>query len=405
MIFRINGNKFLPHQREWWKLPNFIKLLVGGYGCGKTYIGALRCLYNSYRHKGLPGKYVSPTHKMAQETIIKTTLDIINRCGLVYNYNKTLGHLVILNWDGHIWFGSGDKPDSLRGPNQAWAGIDEPFIQDIEVLNQMLARVRIGNKEDREIFLTGTPEQLNWGYDLAMNDDNRYDVGVVYGKTKDNIHIGEEYYKSMYNAFTPEMREAYLNGKFINLREGKAYKPFDRNVHVAHRDVQGLEICAGQDFNVDYMSTEIFALGNGWVHFIDEIRLTYSNSFEAAELLQRKYPGIRIFCDPTGGYRKTSATKSDHQIFADAGFRVHHLGWKEQIRPMDHINSVNKLLINNNLTIEPGKCPNLVKDFERVVFKSGDVDKTSDLSLTHASDAAGYPMYYLFPLVKRVAYV
>ena len=40
--FAIDKGRMLPHQRAFLELPNFVKLLVGGYGCGKTHIGALR---------------------------------------------------------------------------------------------------------------------------------------------------------------------------------------------------------------------------------------------------------------------------------------------------------------------------------------------------------------------------
>lgn len=34
MRFVIDRRRMLPHQRAFWELPNFLKLLVGGYGCG-----------------------------------------------------------------------------------------------------------------------------------------------------------------------------------------------------------------------------------------------------------------------------------------------------------------------------------------------------------------------------------
>jgi len=71
---------------------------------------------------------------------------------------------------------------------------------------------------------------------------------------------------------------------------------------------------------------------------------------------------------------------------------------------MDRINAVNRMLLNDYLSIEPGKCENLVKDFERVTFKSGDLDKTTEPQLTHASDAAGYPIAYMYPVKQNRAY-
>ena len=402
MKARINKSKFLPHQAKWWDLRNYIKLLVGGYGCGKTYVSALRALYLSFLNSGIPGMYVSPTYKMANKTIIPTLKDIAMRSGITLKHNKTDHEFFIQEWNGRFWVGSGDDPDSLRGPNLAWAGIDEPFIQSKEVLDQMLARVRHPEAKHKEIFMTGTPEELNWGYDIAMNDTGKYDVGLVYGKTADNRYLSKEYYDTLFAAYSPEMREAYLEGKFVNLKQGRAYKEFDRDKHVVSKHVQG-EIKAGIDFNVDYMTAEIFYDLNGSVHFFDEIRLSNSNTFELAEKLFSKYPGIKIYPDATGAFRKTSSQKTDHAILRELGFHI--LAYFKNPSVMDRVNAVNRMLRDGRLTIEPGTCYNLVKDFERVTFKSGDLDKTSDLSLTHASDAAGYSIAYLYPILKREVYI
>jgi hypothetical protein len=147
------------------------------------------------------------------------------------------------------------------------------------------------------------------------------------------------------------------------------------------------------------MTAEIFALGNGWIHFFDEIRKSFSNTFELAEELNRKYPGIKTFPDPSGSGRRTSATKSDHQILRDYGFRV--IVRRKAPPVMDRVNAFNSMLIQNRVTIEIGKCPWLVKDLERVVFKSGDLDKMTEPDLTHASDAAGYAVDYNFPVRRR----
>jgi len=402
MKFVIKLGNMLPHQQKWWAKENFIKLLVGGYGSGKTYIGAMRAIYLSYINAGIPGMYVSPTYKLAKKTIIPTIKDIANRAGLRLTHNKTDAEFHIENWGGHFWIGSGDDPDSLRGPNLAWAGIDEPFIQSIDVFEQMMARVRHPQATHREMFLTGTPEELNWGYDIAMNDAGKYDIGVVVGRTADNTHLPPEYVETLTSAYTEEMREAYLEGKFVNLTRGRAYKPFSRDAHVKHMDCTGLQICAGVDFNVDYMTAEVFYNGNGWVHFFDEIRLANSNTFELADKLARKYPGIRIYPDATGAMRKSSSTKSDHQILRDAGFIL--LANRANPRVMDRVNAVNKLLMHGHMTIEPGTCQHLITDLDRNVFKNGDIDKQSDISLTHAGDAAGYGISYLYPVQRREAF-
>jgi len=393
----INTKNFLPHQLRWWELTNFIKLLVGGMGSGKTFVAVLRAIYLSYIHRPTPGVLISPTYQMLKRTIIPTLNEIINRSGLTVTYHKTDHEVTIHNWGGKFWLASGDEPDSLRGPNLAWVGIDEPFIQKRDVFDIAVSRVRAGIEDKRELFMTGTPESLNWGYDLTM--DSEADIGFVVGRSYDNPYLGEDFVKHMEAVYTPEMKEAYIEGKFVNLKQGRAYKSFDRDKHITRKQLPNLEIQAGIDFNVDYMTAEVFINANGYIHVIDEIRLSYSNTFELADKLSFKYPNIRVWPDPSGSGRRTSATKSDHQILKDAGFKVMII--QKQIPVLDRINAVNSMLIQDRLSIEPGKCDWLIKDFERVVYKSGDLDKTTDVSLTHASDALGYAVHGLYPVLKR----
>ena len=71
MRFRINKRRMLPHQVAFWELPNFVKLLVGGYGYGfgKTHIGALGSIYDSFVNAPAPHLYVSPSYKQVRKTV------------------------------------------------------------------------------------------------------------------------------------------------------------------------------------------------------------------------------------------------------------------------------------------------------------------------------------------------
>jgi len=236
---------------------------------------------------------------------------------------------------------------------------------------------------------------------LVMNLDGMYDVGYVYGKTLDNKFNRDEYFQTLFNAYSPEQREAYLEGKFLNLTQGRVYKEFDREKQVKHVDHHSsFQVYAGVDFNVDFMTAEIFWYANNWVHFIDEIRMSNTNTFELTERLKQIYKGIHVFPDPTGGARKTSSDRTDHQILRDGGFTVR---CRDQVNVRDRVNAVNKMLREGRMSIEPGKCSWLVKDLERNVWEKGDVDKNSDPTMTHAADAAGYAIEYLFPVLQRTA--
>ena len=406
----IRRTRWAEHQRKWWDLPNFMKLLVGGYGCGKTWIASLRAIYLSFLNAPIKGMLVSPTYGIAEMTTIPTIKDILAQMEVDYTYvGQPKNMFYIPLWNGHIKIASGDNPISLKGGNMAWAGIDEPFVQKRTVFEEAHRRIRPVT-ENSELFMTGTPEELNWGYDLCMDTEGKYDIGYVYGKTEDNEFIGGkdgEYYQGLLKSYSEEQKQAYLEGKFLNLLSGRVYKEFDRDKHIFKLDnpvnsagQKLFRVKAGIDFNVDYMTAEIFWDMKTGVHFIDEIRLMNSNTFDLAEKLRDKYPGIEVYPDPTGSARRSAATKTDHQILRDYGFIVRS---RKEVPVRDKVNSTNALLRKDACSIEPGKCHWLVRDWERNTWKSGDIDK-SEVELTHASDAAGYAIEYLYPVKRYTAW-
>jgi len=392
-IFAIDKGKMLLHQRAFWELPNFIKLLVGGYGCGKTRIGALRSLWCAFENAPIPHLYVSPTYKQARKTVIISITELLDRAEIDYEYNKTNHEFYIPGWNASIWIASGDEPESLKGPNLATAGIDEPFIMNAEILNVVLSRLRHPEARHRELFLTGTPEQLNWGYELAQNTDGRYDLGTVVARTADNTHLPAQFVKMLEKAFDENQRAAYMNGEFVNLTAGRVYKYFDRSMIAEGGPSSTLR--AGIDFNVDNMTAEIFSISpDGVIFFLDEIHLDNATTYELAELLHERYPGITVFPDPAGRARKSSSDATDFTILRDRGFPVEARTNHPPVR--SRINAVNKMMRENKLRVS-AKCPRLMKDFELVSWKNGEIDKSND-ALTHASDAAGYAIEKLFPI-------
>ncbi len=361
--FVIDRGRMLAHQRAFWELPNFVKLLVGGYGCGKTHIGALRSIWSSSFNAPIPALYVSPTYKQAKKTVVISIKEILSRAGVRYRYNKTDHEFFIPGWNGTIWIASGDEPESLKGPNLATAGIDEPFLMKEEILQVVLSRLRHPEARLRELFLTGTPEQLNWGYELAQNVDGRYDLGTVIGRTADNVHLPGQFVAMLERAFDENQRAAYMEGRFVNLVAGRVYRHFERSM-VAERAVpQGTAVMAGIDFNVDYLTAELFFVAGEGVHFFDEIRLSDATTFELAERLHERFPGIRVFPDPSGRDRRTSSLGSDFTILRDKGFTVEARAAHPPVR-----------------------------------WRNGEIDKVTNAALTHASDAAGYAVEKLFPV-------
>ena len=371
--------------------------LVEGYGAGKTYVHAKRALYLSAVNAGLPGMMVSPTLPIAKKTTVHTIRQMMDRAGLDYTLNKTDKEIRIKNWDGIIWWGSADDPNSLRGPNLAWGGIDEPFIQSEDAFDQMIARVRHPDAKLSQLFLTGTPEELNWGARVCIDEPEKYDVDLITGSTRENIHLPKEYLDRLLSSYSENQIKAYVDGAFVNLTKGRVYDAFDRvKSNDVRPDLEGCPIIGCLDFNVGKLCCAIGArIGKDRIHFFDEIVLRNSDTFEMSETLSRKYPGITIYPDPAGKARHTSSTKSDHQILRDYGFTV--IARKAHPPVRGRVNAVNGKLRNGLMTIDVAKCKELAIDLERVVWKGSDIDK-KDPERTHITDAMGYAVEYLWPI-------
>jgi len=371
--------------------------LVEGYGAGKTYVHALYALYLSYVNAGLPGMMVSPTYKLAKRTTIHTILEMMNGAGLNYTINKMDNEIRIKNWDGLIWWGSADDPNSLRGPNLAWAGMDEPFIQSEDAFDQMLARVRHPDATLSKLFLTGTPEELNWGARVCLDEPEKYDVDLITGSTRDNHHLPPDYVERLLSSYSENQIAAYVDGAFVNLTKGRVYDSFDRTTcNDVRTDTKDLPIVIGLDFNVDKLCAAVgVQIGKDRIHFFDEVVLRNSDTFKMAEELSHRYPGARVYPDPAGNARHTSSTKSDHQILRDFGLTV--IARRAHPPVKGRVNAVNGKLRTGHMTIDVAKCKEIAIDLERVVWKGNDIDK-KDMERTHMSDALGYAVEYLWPI-------
>ena len=157
----------------------------------------------------------------------------------------------------------------------------------------------------------------------------------------------------------------------------------------------GAEIMAGIDFKVDFLTAELFFVVGEGVHFFDEIRLSDATTFELAERLHERFPGIRVFPDPSGRDRRTSSLASDFTILRDKGFRVEARPAHPPVR--SRVNAVNRLCREGLLTVS-AKCAHLLRDMDLVRWRNGEIDKVTNPALTHASDAAGYAVEKLFPV-------
>jgi hypothetical protein len=405
-------------QQEWWELPNFIKALVGGYGCGKTLIGCKRIISGALQNAPVPSACVSPTYIMARQTTISTLQELLAGKQTLYghrefwwDFNKTSHHFRIRfhGREANILIYSGENPLSLRGPNLGTAYIDEPFIQHEDVFKQMVARVRHPHARLMEIILTGTPEQLNWGYDLCTQneesdivrdlEEEKLDVGMVRAATAKNLALPRVYVQRLAASLDEKAALAYMEGKFVSLAKGQVYYSFDRDENVVRcGPPDGAELGCGMDFNVNPMAAVVFWRSGSHIHFIKEYELENADTEYMCSVLTENFPDLtEVYPDPTGKQRHTNAPggKSDFHFIREAGLEVNARRGSPKRR--DRYNAVNAKLKAKNgkvfMTIDPS-CRKLIKYLS--VYSHELINKQQDMS--HLLDAATYPVEYLWPL-------
>lgn len=403
----------LPSQREWWEAEARVRVIVGGFGSGKTMTLCKRMIALALENAPIPVATVSPAYTMAAKTVVPMFKELLGGKQSLYGrsfwwrYVQNPTPMFEIRYRGRfatIWVLSSDNPMSLRGTNLAAAGIDEPFIQDILVYKEMIGRVRHPGAVKREICLAGTPEELNWGYDLCIGElGENTSLAVVNISTRENHTLPPEYIQDLRASYTAEALEAYLDGKFRNLSQGQVYYGFDPMQHVVDLPCPkyGVNHGAGMDFNVNPMAALPFWRAGSHMHIYDEIELPNADTVSMAIELRHRYPQLNdIFPDPSGKARKTSANgQTDFSILKRYGFTINAPNAAPLVR--DRENTVNGKMRPASgeitFTISP-KCKKLIKYLS--VYTHTLKNTKAQKAMSHLIDALGYPICRLFPLAR-----
>lgn len=409
-------------QRAWWDLPNFVKAFVAGFGAGKTNIGAKRIISSCLQNAPYPVAAISPTYLLARRTSIATIIELLSGKQRLlggafwWRYNRSISEFKIRyhGREGTIIIQSGEDPLRLRGPNLAAAWIDEPFLQEQAVFDQMIARVRHPMATLPEILLTGTSESLNWGWELCQGElSERHDIKTIFASTRANLALGADYVKRLEGSFTNKAAEAYIEGRFVNLSIGQIFYAYHNE---NNRDLpipDNAELGCGLDFNVNPMAASVFWRSGSHMHFFDEIELEDADTERMCAILKERYvnadqfknnPLRDIYPDATGNARKTAAPggKTDFHYIREAGFNV--CAPRTNPKPRDRENAVNGKLKPKigdvTLTIGP-KCKRIKNYLSVCTHELSNKQKAK----MHLLFSFSYPIHFLFPITREVVSV
>lgn len=337
---------------------------------------------------------------------------------------------VFLTGHREVSFKSGQNFEDLRGETLHGGIIDECRQQNQElwtgVMRPMLSRY------NGWCDFYSTPHGYDWFYDLRnFALENPEEWGVVHSPSWGAWWWTKAEIESARQSMSQALFDQEIGAEFRDIYQGKAYINFSQENLVSKSPFNGdkdtrlfnpyLPIILGADFNVHPMVWEIGQNKYKQWYWFDEVALEDSNTPEASEafcqrVLKMKAEGLRanpnviIVGDASGKARSTtSAGQTDYTIL-EATLKKHGISFENRTpdsNPFvkDRVNTFNHCLKTPegeiNMWVHPTNCPRLKKDGERVAWKDAKgavLDKTSDKSLTHASDAAGYPLCVLSPL-------
>lgn len=344
-----------------------------------------------------------------------------------------------------------DNYGSLRGAGLISAILDEYAEMRPEVWEQIIAPM-LSDKVGSVIFI-GTPRGYDHLYRIhqqAKQELEHYRFNPLLSDWNTWIEpsiaggwISPEEIENAKKILDPKVFSQEYMATFENF-SGTIYYNFKEQNNVVHNLPDPLSgthphnnhntILVGMDFNVDPMTAVIATKrrmnqhstinNEDQLHIHDDILLRNSNTHEMCVQIKKRWGWkpetlelvnkgvlpesiapdrfkIIVFPDPSGNFRKSSATIgiTDHVILQSHGFKV--ISPIKAPYRVDRYNNVNALLENANhehrLLIHP-RATNLIETFKGLPYKQDSNEPDTKTGLDHMGDALGYLVIDQFPL-------
>ncbi len=411
----------LPHQHAFIYSKAKYPALVSGLGAGKTEALVYRTLrLLSLIPKARIGIY-EPTVDLLKRIIYPRFEDIFANSGLKYKLNKSDGIMEVWLPSGkaEIIFRSMDNYTRIIGYEVHHSILDEIDTLSKEKAMEVWIRVLARNRKSFEVNgkrgmntvgITTTPEGFAFVYNMWVKDhaDNP-EYELIRGRTADNHHLPADYVESLRRSYPPQLIDAYLEGKFVNMVGQTVYDGFDRtgsNTSLTIDDwMLSDTIHIGMDFNVGRMSAVVAFKGDAEsksLYIVDELH-NLMDTPAMIEAIKARYPtrSIVIYPDASGRSRKSvDASKSDIALLRSAGYRINAPLKNPPVR--ERVLSMNTMFLNSagerHLYVNVSNCPEFTEALEKQVYDASGTpvkDGTEDIN-----DGCGYLVNRIFGLGK-----
>lgn len=415
-------------QAQFLSLPQKFRAFVAGYGSGKTWVGCAGVARHFYEHPLVNAGYFAPTYRDIRDVFYPTVEEALADWGLTTRVRVGVHEVDVYHGRtllGTVMCRSMEDPGGIVGFKVGHALVDEIDVLAMDKANtawrKIQARLRI--KRDGLVpgaDVTTTPEGFRFVYtrfkkDVRENKALAGMFGLVHASTYENErNLPDDYIPSLLASYPPQLIEAYIDGKFVNLKTGSVYVNFDRTGNACTDTLQDGEIAyVGMDFNVGKMSAVIHVKRGGLPRAVAEI----VNGYDTPDMIRRlkerlwRHDGkdfkatrqVRVYPDASGDSRKSvNASKTDLALLREAGFIVKAPATNPPVK--DRVNAMNGMFRNANgerrYLVNVEMCPTYAEALEQQAWDDkGEPDKKSGHD--HVNDAAGYCINFEYPIVHR----
>ncbi len=412
-------------QASFLQMPHKFRAYVAGFGSGKTWVGCTAIAEHFWEWPGINQGYFAPTYPHIRDIFYETMEEVAFIMGLRVVINQANHEVAAYEgrkYRGTVICRSMEHPQKIVGFKIGHALIDEldvmPLIKAEMAWRKIIARMRYkvpGLKNGVDV--TTTPEGFKFVYQqfvkqLSEKPALREMYGLIQASTYDNaLNLPDDYIPSLRESYPPQLINAYLRGKFVNLTSGSVYPDFDRVLnHTDDALQEGEPLHVGMDFNVLKMAAVGYVIRDGEpraVTELTEVRDTPAMAKLLKERFKDKGHHVKIYPDASGQNTSSkNASESDLSILKSYGFQIEVNSTNPAVK--DRLNSVNALILNDQgkrrLKVNTRLCPVFTEALEQQPYdKNGEPDKTTGHD--HVNDAGGYPLVKMFPIVKRVTRV
>lgn len=394
------------YQEEAIFCPHRYGIIEASTKAGKT-TGCLIWLFEQALFQGAPGRnfwWVSPVFAQADDCFNRMMRAIPKHL-----YKSHEGeHTVTLVNGAVIHFKSADRPDTLYGVDVYAAVIDEASRMKMAVWLAVRSTLTFTKGPVR--IIGNVKGRKNWAFKMARRAEAEGGQGnmqfrriTAFDAVTAGILDMEEIEDARSQLSEEEFAELYLAEAPRD--ETSIYTSFsDANIREDIND-NGGDLLIGMDFNVDPMTAILGTKAGDQLHLFKEIVIRNGDTETMCQRIRGMYPGrkITVYPDPSGKRRITGAKggTTDFSII-----REHKMAISAPNRAMavvDRIACVNRAFCNAQgvrKVFIHSSCKKAISSFEEQEYKDGTREPDKKSGHDHMTDAAGYLISRLYPIVK-----